>query len=137
MNKLVLLSAGAVATGAAALLTAGVAGSQPDSSSINVVGEPYAKAIQILKGQGIKPTFGGSYGSALPQSQCLVDSQKINSGGKMLLTLDCSAAAEEQLKNMGPIGGPTVGKNGVTTVTPTPLVPIQGAPGAGTPPPMG
>ena len=32
---------------------------------------------------------------------------------------------------MGPAGGPKVGKNGVTTVTPTPMVPIAGAPGAG------
>ncbi|MEV3905600.1 MULTISPECIES: hypothetical protein [unclassified Mycobacterium] len=132
MNKLVLLGAGVAATGAAALITAGAALSQPaDASSINVVGEPYLKAQQILKSQGITATFSGSVGSALPQSQCLVGSQKVNSVGKMLLTLDCSAKAEEQLKAMGPAGGPRVGKNGVTTVTPTPMVPIAGAPGAG------
>jgi hypothetical protein len=55
----------------------------------------------------------------------------------MLLMLDCSQAAADQLKEQGSggAGGPTVGGNGVTTVTPTPVVPIQGAPGAGTPPP--
>lgn len=136
MNKLVLLGAGVAATAATALLTAGVAGSQPaENHSYNVVGEPYQKALAILKSQGVNATFGGSVGSALPQAQCLVDSQKVNRSGKMLLMLDCSAAAEERLAAMGPAGGPRVGANGVTTVTPTPMVPIAGAPGAGTPPP--
>lgn len=135
MKKLVLLGAGAVAVGSVALLGAGIAASEPnDNHVLNVVGEPYAKAVTILKQQGVKATFGGSFGSVLPQAQCLVDQQKVNSSGKMLLMLDCSQKAADQLAESGP-AGVTVGSNGVTTVTPTPVVPIQGAPGAGTPPP--
>ncbi|RAV09815.1 hypothetical protein DQP55_16790 [Mycolicibacterium sp. GF69] len=132
MNKLVVLSGGLVAVGSAALVGAGIAMSQP--SSLNVVGEPYNRALQILKSQGVKAYFGGSVGSVLPQAQCLVDQQKITSGGRMLLMLDCSQKAADQIAEMAPAGGPTVGSNGITTVTPTPVVPIQGAPGAGAPP---
>ncbi|MDH6194346.1 hypothetical protein M2272_000967 [Mycobacterium frederiksbergense] len=139
MKKLVALGGGLLAAGSIALLTAGVSGSQPSASSINVVGEPYIKALAILKSQGIKATFGGSFGSALPQAQCLVDSQKINRSGKLILMLDCTEAAAERASDAaGPAGvpgAPTVGSNGVTTVTPTPVVPIAGAPGAGMPPP--
>ena len=92
---------------------------------------------RILKSQGVKAYFGGSFGSVLPQAQCLVDQQKMTSGGRMLLSLDCSQKAADELAAMGPSGGPTVGANGVTTVTPTPVVPIQGAPGAGMPIPPG
>ena len=138
MKKLVVLSGGLVAVGSVALIGAGVALSQPqDMSSYNVVGEPYNKALQILKSQGVKAYFGGSFGSVLPQAQCLVDQQKVTSAGRMLLSLDCSQKAADQLAAMGPSGGPTVGSNGVTTVTPTPVVPIAGAPGAGTPMPPG
>lgn len=139
MKKLVVLSGGLVVAGSAALIGAGVALSQPapDYSSLNVVGEPYNKALQILKSQGVKAYFGGSFGSVLPQAQCLVEQQKVTSAGRMQLMLDCSQKAADELAAMGPAGGPTVGANGVTTVTPTPVVPIQGAPGAGTPPPAG
>ena len=137
MKKVVLLGAGIVATGTAALIGAGAATSQPNTSSLNVVGEPYAKALAILKSQGVKATFGGSFGSVLPQAQCLVDQQKVIPSGKVILMLDCTQKAADQLKDMGAAGGPTVGSNGVTTVTPTPVVPIAGAPGAGTPPPAG
>lgn len=78
MKKLVVLAGGLIAAGSAAVLGAGVATSQPDVSSFNVVGEPYVKAVAILKSQGVKATFGGSRGSVLPQAQCLVDSQKVN-----------------------------------------------------------
>jgi hypothetical protein len=71
----------------------------------------------------------------LPQSECLVNKQKMTSSGRIVLMLDCTQAAADQIEEMGPSGGPKVGNNGVTTVTPTPVVPIQGAPGAGTPPP--
>ena len=136
MRKLVALSGGLVAAGTAALIGAGVAMSQPaQESPYNVTGEQYGRALAILKSQGVKAYFGGSTGSVLPQSACLVDQQKVTSGGRMLLTLDCTQAAADLIKSMGPSGGPTVGANGVTTVTPTPLVPIAGAPGAGTPPP--
>lgn len=135
MKKLVALSGGLVAVGSAALVGAGVAMSQPSVNNYNVVGEPYQKALQLLKSQGVKAYFGGSFGSVLPQAQCLVDQQKITGGGRMLLMLDCSQKAADLLAEMGSGGGPTVGGNGITTVTPTPVVPIQGAPGAGTPPP--
>ena len=135
MKKIVVLSGGLVLAGSAALIGAGVALSQPDSSTLNVVGEPYNKALQVLKSQGVKAYFGGSFGSVLPQAQCLVDQQKVTAGGRMLLELDCSQKAADMLQAMGPSGGPTVGSNGVTTVTPTPVVPIAGAPGAGAAPP--
>ena len=137
MKKIVVLSGGLLTAGAAALIGAGVALSQPqtDSSSYNVIGEPYNKALQVLKSQGVKAYFGGSFGSVLPQAQCLVDQQKMTSGGRMLLMLDCSQKAADEIANMGPSGGPTVGSNGITTVTPTPVVPIQGAPGPVAPPP--
>jgi hypothetical protein len=135
VKKLAVLSAGMVAAGSVALISAGVAISQPDANSINVVGEPYAKALQVLKSQNVKAFFGGSHGSVLPQAQCLVSEQRVTSGGRMYLQLDCSQEAADLLAEMGPAGGPTVGSNGVTTVTPTPVVPIQGAPGAGAPPP--
>ena len=140
MKTIVVLSGGLLAAGSAALIGAGVAVSQPgmDSSSYNVVGEQYGQALQILKGQGVKAYFGGSFGSVLPQSECLVDSQKETTQHRMLLTLDCSQKAADQLKASGPAsgggppGGPTVGSNGITTVTPTPV-----APGAGFPKPGG
>lgn len=139
MKKLVVLSSGLVVAGSAAVITAGVALSQPggDQSSLNVVGEPYQKALQELKSQGVHAYFGGSFGSVLPQAQCLVDQQKETANRRMLLMLDCSQKAADQLAAQGPSGGPTVGSNGVTTVTPTPVVPIGGAPGAGTPMPPG
>jgi hypothetical protein len=143
VKKLVVLSGGLVAVGSAALIGAGIAMSQPGGSNYaNVVGEPYMKAQQILKSQGIKWTFGGARGSVLAQSECLVDSQQpietMDMGRpavKMKLFLDCTQAAADLLEEMGPSGGPRVGNNGVTTVTPTPVVPNPGAPGAGTPPP--
>jgi hypothetical protein len=131
VNKLVALGGALVAGGSVALVGAGIAMSQPNS--LNVVGEPYNRALQILKSQGVKAYFGGSVGSVLPQAQCLVDQQKVTSGGRMLLMLDCSQKAADLIAEMTPSGGPTVGSNGITTVTPTPVVPIQGAPGAGTP----
>lgn len=138
MKKLVALGGGLAAAGTIALLGAGIASSQPDMSGYNVVGEPYLKAVSILKSQGVKATFGGSVGSVLPQSQCLVSSQKVNSSHKMILMLDCSQKAADQAAEAagdpGIPGGRTVGSNGVTTVTPTPVVPVPGAPGAGTPP---
>ena len=141
MKKLVVLSCGLAAAGSAAVITAGVAVSQPgpggDDSSLNVVGEPYQKALQELKSQGVHASFGGSFGSVLPQAECLVDQQKMTTGRRVLLELDCSQKAADQLAAQGPSGGPTVGSNGVTTVTPTPVVPIAGAPGAGAPMPPG
>ncbi len=135
MRKVAVFSGGLVIAGSAALVSAGVAMSQPsaDTSPYNVLGEQYTRALAILKSQGVKAYFGGSRGSALPQSACLVDQQKMTSGGRMLLSLDCTQAAADYIEKMGPTGGPKVGANGVTTITPTPMVPIPGAPGAGSP----
>jgi len=84
LKKIVVLSGGLLTAGSAALIGAGVALSQPapDTSSYNVVGEPYNKALQMLKSQGVKAYFGGSFGSVLPQAQCLVDQQKVTAGGE-------------------------------------------------------
>ncbi len=80
-----------------ALLSPAVALSDPGTpNSANVVGEPYYKAVSILKSQGLRATFGGSFGSDLPQSQCIVSQQKVNSKSKMILMLDCTKAAGQQ-----------------------------------------
>ena len=130
MKKLVVLGATVFAAGSVALFSAGAAGSDPqtDMSAYNVVGEPYGKAVAILRNMGVKATFGGSRGSALPQSECLVDQQKVNSSGRMLLMLDCTAEAAEKAQEAAVPGAPTVGSNGVTTVTPTPVGPQPGMP---------
>ncbi|HEV7419992.1 MAG TPA: hypothetical protein VGO30_09110, partial [Mycobacterium sp.] len=63
MKKILGLGAAALvvpaAIASAALFSPGVAASDPGSmNSMNVVGEPYFKAVSILKSQGIKATFG-------------------------------------------------------------------------------
>ncbi|WP_422746673.1 hypothetical protein ACN27E_03775 [Mycobacterium sp. WMMD1722] len=134
MKKLVMLGAGVLAAGSAAVISSAVAFSQP-GGTYNVIGEPYAKALAILKSQGVSTGFGGSFGSVLPQAQCLVDTQKVTSGGKMLLSLDCSQAAADAIAAMGPAAGPRVGSNGITTIKATPVAP-RPAPAA-PPPPAG
>jgi hypothetical protein len=96
-----------------------------------VVGEIYAKAVAILRAQGVPVSFGGSVGSAFPQAQCIVKSQKVTGGGKMLLMLDCTAAAQPELPTAVSAantpgattagGRPTPGAPGVVTVIPTPV----------------
>lgn len=87
----------------AALLQPAVAVAEPASGSgLNVVGEPYGKALQILKGQGVKAYFGGSHGGDLPQVACIVDQQKITSGGRMYLNLDCTQAAADHATDSTP-----------------------------------
>lgn len=117
------------------LIHPAVAVSDPVSAnSLNVVGEPYGKALAILKGQGVKAFFGGSSGSDLPQTQCIVSQQKVTSGGRMYLNLDCTQKAYDNSIDSRPAagggggapGGPNVGSNGVTTVTPTPVGPQPG-----------
>jgi hypothetical protein len=71
------------------------------SSSANVVGEPYYKAVGILKGQGLRATFGGSFGSDLPQSQCIVSQQKAQKS-RMVLMLDCTTAAAKDAAGAAP-----------------------------------
>ena len=97
MRKLVLVLASTAVAGSAVALSVGASGADPSSTSTyNVVGEPYAKAVAILRAQGIKTTFGGSVGSDVPQSQCVVSSQKVTSSAKMQLMLNCTAAAQPE-----------------------------------------
>ena len=136
MNKVLALGLGTSAAALATVVVAGTAHSAPaveSESPYNVVGQTYGRAVQILAGAGIKATFGGAVGSDMQQSLCVVDKQKFNTTGRMLLMLNCTQEAfdEAGLSNStgsGP-GGRTVGANGVTTVTPTPMPP----PGAGVP----
>jgi hypothetical protein len=96
VKKLVVLGAGTFAVVGAALLTPAVADADPGSASaVNVVGEPYGRAVSILKSQGVKPSFGGSVGSDLPQAACIVDSQKITNQGRMILNLNCTQKAAD------------------------------------------
>ncbi len=71
---------------------------------MNVIGEPYYKAVKILHGMGLKTTFGGSVGSDLPQAQCMVTSQKMLSNGKMQMNLDCTEEAAQQMAEQGSLG---------------------------------
>ncbi|GAA2425560.1 hypothetical protein [Mycolicibacterium llatzerense] len=144
MNKLKMLTAGAVAAGAVAVgatavFGSSVAASDPGGSgSMNVVGESYARAVSILKSQGVKATFGGSVGSDVPQAQCIVDQEKMGSHGRVILMLNCTTKAVENASAGAPASGggaagaagapqgPHVGSNGVTTVQATPVGPQPG-----------
>ena len=123
MKKLVVLGAGAIAVASAALLHPAVAVADP--SSLNVVGEPYAKAMAILKSQGAKGVFGGSFGSDVPQSACIVDKQKVVSGSKMILMLNCTTKAVQDATASTPAAG------GATGAAPGAPAPAAGTPGQG------
>ena len=131
MKKLVGLAAGSFAAISMAMITAGYAHSD---NPLDVSGEPYGKAVALLKQQGYKTVFGGSVGGDVPQSQCIVESQKILSKGRISLMLNCTAAAQQPADQQpagapgAPPGPPHVGSNGVTTVTPTPVGPQPGMP---------
>jgi hypothetical protein len=138
VKKLVVLGASALAASTIGLLSAGLANSDPaNPNQANVIGEPYYKAVKILKGMGVGTGFGGSVGSDLPQAQCMVASQKVVGSGskmKMLLNLDCTKEAAQQMADQGSSGssggasggGRQVGSNGVTTVQATPVGPQPG-----------
>jgi hypothetical protein len=129
VKKLVVLGAGAIAMASAALLHPAVALSDPaGASSVNVVGEPYAKALSILKSQGARGVFGGSFGSDVPQSACIVDKQKVNPSGKMILMLNCTTKAVQDATASTPAAG---GATGATGAAPG-AAPAPGAPGQGT-----
>lgn len=139
MGKLLPAVAGAaLAVAAAAGLGIGLDSAQAapgnTNTTLNVVGEPYAKAVAILRAQGVATVFGGSVGSDVPQAQCLVASQKVlGTSGKMQLNLDCTAesqperpaatAAPNSPGAQGTEGAarPTPGAPGVVTVIPTPV----------------
>lgn len=128
------VAAAVAAVCAAAALGMGASAADPASNSTyNVVGEPYAKAVAILRAQGVPASFGGSVGSDVPQALCVVSSQKVLGTGKMQLMLDCTAAAQPEQPSATSVansptsgapssdGGsrPTAGAPGVVTVVPT------------------
>ena len=132
MKKLTLALAGALAAGTSvAALGMAASNADPASNSIyNVVGEPYARAVAILRAQGIPASFGGSVGSDVPQAICIVASQKVLGTGKMQLMLDCSDEAQPEGSAATSVANtpgtsdadgnrPTPGAPGVVTVTPT------------------
>jgi hypothetical protein len=134
VRKLVLVLAGAAVAGSAVALGIGASSADPASiNTYNVVGEPYAKAVAILRAQGVPASFGGSVGSDVPQSQCLVSSQKVTGSGKMQLMLNCTAAAQPEqpaatsaataagTQSTDAGNRPTAGAPGVVTVIPTPV----------------
>ncbi len=83
VKKLPLVAAAAIAAGVAgAVLGMAPSGADPDDNNIaNVTGEPYGKAVAILRAMGYKTVFGGAVGGDVPQSQCVVSSQKMIAGG--------------------------------------------------------
>jgi hypothetical protein len=132
VKKLTLALAGAVAAGTSvAALGMAASNADPASNSIyNVVGEPYARAVAILRAQGVPVSFGGSVGSDVPQAICIVSSQKVLGTGKMQLMLDCSDEAQPEGSAATSVADtpgssdadsnrPTPGAPGVVTVTPT------------------
>ncbi len=123
MKKVALSAAGIGAVVAMAVIGTGVASADPP----NVTGEPYGKAVSILKGNGYKAVFGGSVGSDLPQSQCLVLDQTPLSGRSQRLRLDCKLQPGQEQP-----GAPGT----IRLVPPGGSVPTEGAqrptPGAGT-----
>jgi hypothetical protein len=147
--KKLLLTAGGTAVAGAAALVLGVGPGHADpgsgNSTLNVVGEPYAKAVAILRAQGVKATFGGSVGSDVPQAQCIVVTEKVLSASRHIqLNVDCTAEAQPQPQQPASAGTtatsgtaasgaatsgapatqtarPTPGAPGVVTVIPKPV----------------
>ncbi|MDP4962105.1 MAG: hypothetical protein WBC17_05505 [Mycobacterium sp.] len=132
MRRLVLALGGAVvAAAAAAILGTGAGSADPDANNLyNVVGEPYAKAVALLRAQGVRASFGGSMGSDFAQAQCIVSRQKAT-GARMTLWLDCSEEAQPEAPAATSVantpgdatagGRPTPGAPGVVTVIATPV----------------
>lgn len=125
MKKLVVMGATAVAAGSIGLLSAGIAHSDPfNPNQMNVIGEPYFKAVKILHGMGLQTGFGGAVGSALPQAQCMVTKQTMGGNNRMLLNLDCTQeAAEEMAANGSMGGGGGVGPQGTLRPEQVPIAP--------------
>ena len=102
MKRLVLAVGGFTAALAVGI---GTGNADPsDFSTLNVVGEPYAKAVAILRAKAFR-RFGGAVGSDLPQAQCVVSSQKALSTRKMSLMLDCTAEDAAQQPATTPASG--------------------------------
>ncbi len=141
MEKLVVLGATAVAAGTIGLISAGTAAADPvNPNQMNVIGEPYYKAVKILHGMGLSTGFGGAVGSALPQAQCMVTSQKMGGNNRMLLNLDCTEEAAQEMAESGALGtGGAPGAVGGNTLRPeqVPIAPGSnvGVPTSPVPPP--
>ena len=144
MKKVVLLIAG---TGAA--LTMGIVGTGSAAAEVpDVTGETYASAQAILQSQGLQSVFGGSVGSDLPQSQCIVIEQSAQASsiwsrpqgtvGTMRLRLDCTLKkGQEQPQapnthSLVPPGGSVVGPDGSLMTGPGATEGARPTPGAGT-----
>lgn len=132
VKKLALFVAGAGAAVSMTVLGTGQANAEvPD-----VTGEPYGKAIAILKNLGYKGVFGGAIGNDLPQSQCMVVEQQ-PSGRSVRLRLNCDllpGQAQPQAPNthsLVPPGG-SIPQQGGTSGAPAPVDPNRPTPGAGT-----
>jgi hypothetical protein len=128
VKKLVLLGAGTIAVASAVLLHPAMAVADPAPNASNVIGVPYAKAVQVLKSQGLKATFGGSFGSDVPQSACIVSQQRAGSQGRMVLNLDCTMKAVKDATADTPAGP----GSGPAAPSGAPGVPAAGTPGQGT-----
>ena len=140
MKKLVVLGATAVSAGAIGLLSTAPAGADPvNPNQMNVIGEPYYKAVKILQGMGLSTAFGGGVGSALPQAQCMVTSQKMGGNNRMLLNLDCTEEAAQLMAESGALGTGAPGAVGGNTLRPeqVPIAPGSnvGVPTSPAPPP--
>ena len=92
MKKFALLAAGT----AAAVSMAVIGATQAHAAAPDVTGEPYGKAVAVLKNQGYKAVFGGSIGNDLPQSQCVVIAQEATGAGTQRLRLDCNLAPGQE-----------------------------------------
>jgi hypothetical protein len=134
VKKLALFAGGVGASIAMAVIGAGNA----HAGAPDVTGQTYGKAVAILHTQGYSSVFGGSVGSDLPQSQCIVSQQKaLGTGAKQSLMLDCTLAPGQEkpgapnTHSLVPPGGsvPTSGADanrptpgaGTVTVTPVPI----------------
>lgn len=132
VGKLALLVGGAGAAVAMAVIGAGPASAAPP----DVTGEPYGKAIAVLKNLGYKGVFGGGIGNDLPQSQCVVLEQQPASGNTVRLRLNCELApGQEQpvapnTHSLVPPGG-SIQTSGAES-TSAPADPGRPTPGAGT-----
>jgi PASTA domain len=136
-------------TGAGAALAMGIVGaSHAAAEPPDVTGETYGNAQAILQAQGIQAVFGGSVGSDLPQSQCIVIEQTgqgstiwnrpMGSYGTMRLRLDCNLAKGQEMPkapnthSLVPPGGSVVGPDGTVGAGPGATEGPRPTSGAGT-----
>ncbi|AQA05274.1 hypothetical protein BVC93_26020 [Mycobacterium sp. MS1601] len=130
MKKLALFVGGTSAAFTMVVMGTGQANAEvPD-----VTGEPYGRAVAILKNLGYKAVFGGAIGNDLPQSQCAVIEQQ-PSGRSVRLRLNCDLAPgqeQPQAPNTHSLVPPGGSIQTGTSGAPTPVDPSRPTPGAGT-----